>query len=197
MDISPSPQSAQRRAARCGTPDMDSDEGAWISHGPDPQGNVGPSMPHRSPITYRPCKGDCPLIRVWAGTSSSSTLQTAAEALCHKSEANMNKHRCVSTAVPDDALRVSPQRTPTREKNRPAHCQQRTAPPLQDLSRRDHRCQSTDARATRPPHPGPAVLGTNRPPERTDGPTLPTHGSRGGPMADKTEQRTGHCSNTT
>ena len=39
----------------------------------------------------------------------------------------MNKHRCVSTAVPDNALRVSPQRTPTREKNRPAHCQQRTA----------------------------------------------------------------------
>ena len=64
------PTISAEEAARCGTPDMDSDEGAWISHGPDPQGNAGPGMPHRSPITYRPCKGGCPLIRVWPGITS-------------------------------------------------------------------------------------------------------------------------------
>ena len=81
-------------AGRSGTPDMD-DEGAWIPNGPDPQGRVGPGMPGPSSFTDRPQKGDSALISVGAGYSSDSTMQTATKAPRFKSEANMNKHRCV------------------------------------------------------------------------------------------------------
>ena len=99
------PTISAEEAAGSGTPDMD-DEGAWIPNGPDPHGNVDPGLPRPSSITYRPHKGDFALIREWAGTSSNSTLQTAAEAPRPKSEANMNTHSCVSTAAPDNVLRV-------------------------------------------------------------------------------------------
>ena len=45
------PTISAEEAARSGTPDMDSDEGAWISLGPDPHGKVDPGMPRPSPIT--------------------------------------------------------------------------------------------------------------------------------------------------
>ena len=110
--------------------------------------------------------------------SSDSTLQTATKAPRLKSEANMNKHRCVSTAVPDNALRVSPQRTPTRENNRPAHCQQRTA--LVETPT-DHKITETVPSL---PLWGMLLLVTlvlivcpNRRTKRSARPTLPTHGS--------------------
>ena len=120
--------SAEKRQAREPTPDLDDERSTstwWNQY--DPQTNTVPDSARDNTQTYRPQKGDPALISGGAGYSSDSTLQTATKAPRLKSEANMNKHRCVSTAVPDNALRVSPQRTSTRGKNRPAHCQQCTA----------------------------------------------------------------------
>ena len=63
-------------------------------------------------------------MRSWADQSTSRPPHNSAGAPRPNAEADTNITRGVSTAEPEDALRVRPQRTLTRQKFRPAQCQQ-------------------------------------------------------------------------
>jgi hypothetical protein len=121
----PAPISARRKQAREPTPDLEDapDLREWWNQ-LGCQMKAEADAARNNARTCHTDKRDSPLISGGAGYNS-DTLQTAPKAPRSTPVADMNKRRCVSTAVPENALRVSPQRTPTREKYRTAHCQQR------------------------------------------------------------------------
>ena len=137
----PTPISARRKQAREPTPDLEDapDSREWWSQlGSRMRAEaVAVAAAARNNARMRHTdKRDHALTSGGAGYSS-DTLQTAPKAPRSTPVAVTNEIRCVSTAVPEDALRVSPQRTPTREKYRTAHCQQRR--PLNTNRTRDNR----------------------------------------------------------
>jgi hypothetical protein len=81
-----------------------------------------PELLHGPPTERRLCADQC---GGWLQLRQHNAVRNQSTPLQVRSEYEQTQMRI--TAVPDNALRVSPQRTPTREKNRPAHCQQRTA----------------------------------------------------------------------
>ena len=112
------PISARRKKAREPTPDLEDapDLREWWNQ-LGRQMKAEADTARNNALKCHTDKRDSALISVGAGYHSDSTMQTATKAPSLKSEANTNKLRCVSKAMPDNALRVSPQRTPTREKN--------------------------------------------------------------------------------
>ena len=107
-----------KKQARDSTPALDDERYAWCPYDPDPQWDSKPDSDPRANIrTHQTDKMDSALI---TDQRTIRPTQNAAGAPRSKTEADTNLLRGVSTAEPEDALRVRPQRTPNRQKLRPA-----------------------------------------------------------------------------
>ena len=125
------PTSAGKRQAREPTPDLEDApniEHWWNQLGP--QTNTVPDTARNNAQTYHIDKRDSALIRTWADQNTSRPPPNPIGATRPKAEADTNTTRGVPKAEPEDALRVRPQRTPIRQKIKPAIAnKQRTVPP--------------------------------------------------------------------